>query len=93
MNDHTTERAQDIRSRYLAVDTANAADVLDALGLTDQALHELRAVSSDHGPAGRLGPSDLRQDGAIRARRRRPGEDARLRRARSRVGLGLERER
>ena len=33
-----TERTDEIRQRYLAVDTSNVADVLDGLGLPDQGL-------------------------------------------------------
>lgn len=38
MTDTTTERAESIRRRYLEVDTSNAADVLDNLGLPYQGL-------------------------------------------------------
>jgi 4-hydroxy-4-methyl-2-oxoglutarate aldolase len=38
MSDATTNRADEIRERYLAVDTSNAADVLDMLGFPDQGL-------------------------------------------------------
>jgi regulator of RNase E activity RraA len=38
MTDATTNRAEEIRERYLAVDTSNAADVLDMLGFPDQGL-------------------------------------------------------
>jgi len=39
--DMTAAKREDIRNRYLAVDTANVADVLDTLGLMDQGLaHE-----------------------------------------------------
>ncbi len=42
-----------LRRRYLEVDTATVADVLDALGLPDQGLapHQLNG----HGPAPRRG--------------------------------------
>ena len=33
-----SERAEEIRQRYLAVDSSNVADVLDELGLRDQGL-------------------------------------------------------
>jgi 4-hydroxy-4-methyl-2-oxoglutarate aldolase len=38
MSDATTNRAEEIRERYLAVDSSNAADVMDTLGLPDQGL-------------------------------------------------------
>lgn len=44
----TAEARQDIRERFLAVDTANAADVLDEMGLPDQGLSpQFQAVSGD----------------------------------------------
>jgi 4-hydroxy-4-methyl-2-oxoglutarate aldolase len=38
MTDRTPEAAEQIRQRYLAVDTSNVADVLDTLDLPDQGL-------------------------------------------------------
>jgi 4-hydroxy-4-methyl-2-oxoglutarate aldolase len=38
MAERTAEQAEQIRTRYLAVDTCNVADVLDTLGLLDQGL-------------------------------------------------------
>jgi len=46
----TVAKREEIRNRYLAVDTANVADVLDTLGLMDQGLaHEFAPYPSDAG--------------------------------------------
>jgi len=48
--DMTPAKREEIRQRYLAVDTANVADVLDTLGLMDQGLaHEFAPYPADAG--------------------------------------------
>ena len=76
------DRAEEIRRRYLSVDTSNVADVLDELGLPDQGLApEFAPYSADGGKLAGWAYTIRGEMSRVPDGCRRPGEDGGLRAA------------